>query len=136
MVSFTSLLASTMAALPLASAYITGFTAPADVTAGTSFNVTLATAIYVQNWDDYSIIWGLAVPDYDCSNCIGTQIDYITLTGSEGTAYPYTFTQGLTIPEGIFDTGDYLLKAAIPHLVGASGEMSFSIYSANVTISS
>jgi hypothetical protein len=60
------------------------------------------------------------VPEYDCSTCIGTQIGYVTLTGSEGFDYPYTFTESVTIPTGIFEAGDYLLKAAVPYLVGVS----------------
>lgn len=39
-------------------------------------------------------------------------------SGKEGLEYPYTFTEGVSIPETF--TGDYVLRAAIPHLVGVS----------------
>lgn len=60
--------------LPLSSAYITGFTAPSSAAAGSSITATLGTAIYSENWVDYSIVWGLATAEYDCGQCVGTQI--------------------------------------------------------------
>ncbi|KAF3767215.1 hypothetical protein M406DRAFT_69377 [Cryphonectria parasitica EP155] len=134
MVSFTTFATSALAVLPLASAYVTGFTAPATAEAGSTITATLQTAIYIENWEDYSIVWGLTPSAWDCSICIGTQIGYVALTGTEGAAYPYTFTESVTIPSGT-SAGDYYLKAAIPHLVGASGEMGFNIYGVNVTVS-
>lgn len=122
MVSLTPFALAALAALPLSTAYVTGFTAPATAAAGSSFNATLSTALYSQNWDDFAIVWGLAAPSAydDCAACVGAQIGYTTLTGAEGAAYPYTFTDVVTIPEGTA-AGQYVLKAALPYLVGVSG---------------
>lgn len=115
MVSFTTL---ATALLPLAAnAYITGFTAPTTATVGTAFTATLSTGSYSQNWDDQGIVWGLALPVYDCDTCVGTQIGFTTLDGSEGLTYPYTFTEEVTVPTGTA-AGDYVLKAAIPYVLG------------------
>lgn len=117
MVSFSL---STLVFLPLAAnAYITGFTAPETATKGAVINATLSTASYSQNWKDFGIVWGLITPANDCAGCVGTQIGYTELTGTEGTSYPYTFTEEVTIPAGQA-AGDYYLKAAIPRLIGVS----------------
>lgn len=39
-------------------------------------------------------------------------------SGREGLEYPYTFTADVSVPEDF--TGDYVLRAAVPHLVGVS----------------
>lgn len=80
MVSFKSLAAAALAAVPTAMGYIIGFTAPESAAAGSNITATLQTAIYVQNWQDFSIVWGLSTPEYSCSNCVGTQIGYTPLT--------------------------------------------------------
>jgi hypothetical protein len=80
MVSFKSLAAVTLAAAPAAMGYITGLTAPDTATAGSNITATLQTAIYVQNWDDFSIIWGIATPENSCGTCVGTQVGYTSLT--------------------------------------------------------
>ncbi|ROW13974.1 hypothetical protein VPNG_04017 [Cytospora leucostoma] len=133
MVSYKSLAAAALAVAPTAMGYITGLTAPDTASAGSNVSVTLQTASYSQNWDDFSIIWGLATPEYPCDTCVGTQIGYTALTGKEGLTYPYTFTEGVTIPTGT-SSGDYILTAAIPYLVGASGTTGFSYYTSNITI--
>ncbi|KUI68467.1 hypothetical protein VM1G_03758 [Cytospora mali] len=134
MVSFKSLAAATLVAAPTAMGYITGITAPATGTAGSNITVTLQTADYPQNWDDFGIVWGISTPVYSCGTCVGTEIGFTTLTGKEGLTYPYTFTEDVTIPAGTA-AGDYFLRAAIPFLVGASGSTDFNYYSANITIS-
>lgn len=80
MVSFKSLAAAALALAPTAMGYITGFNAPSTATAGSNITATMQTAIYVQNWEDYSIIWGLSIPENSCETCVGTQIGYTTLT--------------------------------------------------------
>ncbi|ROV99516.1 hypothetical protein VMCG_06381 [Cytospora schulzeri] len=134
MVSFKSLAAATLAAAPTAMGYINGFTAPATASAGSNISATLQTQSYSQNWKDFSIIWGISTPEYACDGCVGTQIGYTPLTGQEGVKYPYTFTEAVTIPVGTA-AGDYILNAAIPYLVGASGVTDFSFYTSNITIS-
>lgn len=104
---------------PLASAYITGFTAPSSAAAGSSINATVRTSSYSQNWDDFCIIWGLATPARDCDTCVGVQIGYVTLNGTEGASmlYPYTFTLTIAVPNNT-SPGPYAPKAAIPRLIG------------------
>lgn len=121
MVSFRAPLVTLLPSLlPAAHAYITGFTAPASAAAGAPFNATLSTALYSQQWRDFAIVWGLvASPAADCDTCVGTEIGYTTLTGGEGLSFPYTFTDEVTIPAGTA-AGEYILKAAIPWLIGVS----------------
>lgn len=120
MVSLNTFTLATLAALPLlTSAYVTGFTGPASVAAGSSFNATLATASYPQKWTDLGIIWGLFTTTFDCEECVGLQIGYTALTGAEGSAYPYTFDDVVTVPAGTA-AGEYTLKAALPNVIGVS----------------
>lgn len=114
--------------------YISAFTVPPTATVGGTINATMRTAIYSQNWEDFSIIWGLAAPQYSCDTCVGTKVGYTALTGQEGQAYPYTFTELVTVPDGTA-AGEYILTAAIPRLIGASGTTGFSYYRSNITIS-
>ncbi|OTA67770.1 hypothetical protein K449DRAFT_319022, partial [Hypoxylon sp. EC38] len=102
------------------SAYIANLDAPSSAKAGSTVTATLTATSYIQNWDDYSIIWGLA-PDYmDCGDivCVGRQISYTAL-------YPDNepplgnFTVDVPIPDS-FSPGNYKLVAAIPYLVGVS----------------
>lgn len=79
MVSMKTLVGAGLAALPSASAYIYGMEAPATAVAGSTIKANLMTASYVQNYIDYSVVWGIAsagggscAPDV----CIGTQIGY------------------------------------------------------------
>lgn len=119
MVSLKSITAAALAAAPLSSAYITGFTAPATAAAGGTVEATLQTASYPQSWDELGIVWGLAAPQYDCDTCVGTQVGFTALNGTEGLVYPYTFTDAVVVPVGT-SPGAYVLKAAIPWVLGVS----------------
>lgn len=79
MVSMKTLVAAGLAALPSASAYIYGMEAPASAVAGSTIKAKLLTSSYVQNFVDYSVVFGIATagggscaPDI----CIGSQIGY------------------------------------------------------------
>lgn len=133
MVSFKALAGAALAAIPSASAYIYNMTAPETAVAGSQVTATLDTAIYIQNWVDYSITWGIAPASWDCgeSVCIGTQVDFTAI-------YPdspplNSFTVDVTLPASL-SAGDYKLVAAIPYLVGASGLFDVHAFSSNVTI--
>ncbi|KAI4863185.1 hypothetical protein F4820DRAFT_381345 [Hypoxylon rubiginosum] len=122
MVSIKSALVSAFATLPLlSSAYITSMSAPNTAKAGTTITTTLTAAIYVQNWDDFGIIWGLVPPTWNCGDiiCVGRRIAYTPLF-PDHEPEPGNFTIDLDIP-GDFSAGTYNLVAAIPYLVGASG---------------
>lgn len=135
MVSFTKVAAAALALtlpVPAAHAYITGFTIVAQ--SPTTLHVTLSTALYPQRWVDFGIVWGLITPEAAdrCGDeaCVaGTQglLGFTTLTGDEGSMYPYTFDEGVAIPAGTA-AGVYLLKAAIPRLIGVCSFFLFFIF--------
>lgn len=126
MVSAKSLAATALAGLlPFASAspMISQLNTPSTMAAGQNITVTLNTSIYVQNWEDFSIIWGLAPTRYggesaDGEIYIGTQIGYTALYGTDIEKLT-SFTVDLSIPENQ-PAGDWLLIAAVPYLVGVS----------------
>ncbi|KAI0380843.1 hypothetical protein F5Y04DRAFT_281517 [Hypomontagnella monticulosa] len=134
MVSIKSLLATAAAALPLSSAYITNIAAPESVKAGSTLTTTLTAGIYIQNWDDFGIVWGLAPAHVDCGDivCVGQRISYTPLF-PDHEPEPGNFTVDVPIPAS-FTPGDYKLVAAIPYLVGASGFTEVQGHSVNITI--
>ncbi|KAI1462390.1 hypothetical protein F4805DRAFT_410436 [Annulohypoxylon moriforme] len=134
MVSVKSILASALAAVPLTSAYITNVAAPESAKAGSTVTATLTASIYIQNWNDYGIVWGLAPASVNCGDvvCVGQQIAYTGLY-PDNEPQPGTFTIDVKIPDS-FTAGDYQLIAAIPYLVGASGEVGIQGHAANITI--
>lgn len=120
MVSVKSLLATAAAALPLSSAYITNLAAPESAQLGTNITVTLTQGIYIQNWDDFGIVWGLSPAYVDCGDivCVGRQVSYTPLF-PDHVPQPGNFTVDVPIPD-TFAPGNYKLVAAIPYLVGVS----------------
>ncbi|KAI0128983.1 hypothetical protein BJ170DRAFT_623648 [Xylariales sp. AK1849] len=136
MVSFKTLAGAAgaaLAGLPSASAYIYNMTAPSTAVAGSKVVATLETAIYIQNWDDYAIIWGIAPESINCGEdiCIGQQIDYTPL-------YPNSpelgnFSVEVTIPAKLAE-GDYQLVAAVPYTVGASGLTAIHAFNSSIII--
>lgn len=61
MVSFKTLAGAALAAIPSASAYIYDLSTPDSAVAGSTVTATLSTAIYVQNWVDYSVCIALSL---------------------------------------------------------------------------
>ncbi|KAI0205159.1 hypothetical protein F4808DRAFT_456156 [Astrocystis sublimbata] len=124
--------------LPLVSAspMISRLQTPTEVHAGDNVTATLSTSIYIQNWEDFSIIWGLAPTQYGGQDAqssqiyVGQQIGYTQLYGTD-TAKLTNFTVQVQIPESQ-PAGEWLLVGAVPYLVGASG--STSLRSFNTTI--
>ncbi|XXH00504.1 hypothetical protein Hte_006850 [Hypoxylon texense] len=122
MVSIKSSLLGAFATLPLlSSAYLTSMSAPTTAKAGSTITTTLTAGIYIQNWDDFGIIWGLVPPSWNCGDiiCVGRRIAYTPLF-PDNEPEPGNFTIDVDIPED-FEAGSYNLVAAIPYLVGASG---------------
>ncbi|KAK8064682.1 hypothetical protein PG994_007320 [Apiospora phragmitis] len=134
MVSIKTLIGAGLAALPSASAYIYGMEAPATAVAGSTIKATLMTASYVQNFVDYSVIWGISASGGgSCAPeiCLGTQIGYKNF-------YPEqvplgNFTMDVTIPEDT-PAGDRVLTAAVPYLVGASGVTKVHAFNATIAV--
>ncbi|KAI1866911.1 hypothetical protein JX265_007487 [Neoarthrinium moseri] len=130
---FKTLACAALAAIPMTSAYINNLSSPDTAVAGSKITATLTTSIYVQNFIDYSIIWGLAPAAWDCGEtiCIGQQIDYTSIY--PGSVPLNSFTVNLTIPDSI-SAGDYKLVAAVPYLVGASGTIGTNAFYTNLTV--
>lgn len=125
MVSIKTLtsLAATAATLATASPMISALHTPQTVAAGDNITATLSTSIYIQNWEDFGIVWGLAPPRYggqgtDGEIYVGTQVAYTALYGNDVNKLN-NFTVELAIPESQ-PAGDWLLVAAVPYLVGVS----------------
>ncbi|KAI1096665.1 hypothetical protein F5B19DRAFT_740 [Rostrohypoxylon terebratum] len=134
MVSVKSLVASALASAALSSAYITNVAVPESAKPGSTVKATLTAASYIQNWVDYGIVWGLAPASVHCDKvvCAGRQIDYTNLY-PDNQPKPGKFSIDVKIPSDM-SKGDYQLIAAIPYLVGASGQVSVQGHAANITI--
>jgi necrosis-inducing secreted protein 1 len=81
MVSFKSLAvaATSLASLPSTFAYIYSISTPEAGKVGQPIPVTLNTSIYIQNYDDFGVIWGLAPPNFQCEGCVGPKLGYTNL---------------------------------------------------------
>ncbi|KAI1131207.1 hypothetical protein F5Y10DRAFT_262387 [Nemania abortiva] len=139
MVSIKSLAVTALAAvLPLASASPTiySISAPASAAAGSTISVTLNTSIYIQNWEDFSIIWGLNAPNVGIEDqyevYIGQQIGYTNLYGTT-IEQLNSFTVDVTIPASQ-PAGKWNLVAAVPYLVGASGSTDVHAFNSTINI--
>ncbi|KAI0966714.1 hypothetical protein F4678DRAFT_272050 [Xylaria arbuscula] len=140
MFSIKTLTATALAGLlPLASAspMISYMNAPPTVVAGDNITVTLNTSIYIQNWEDFGIIWGLAPTTLNGQGShgeiyVGTQIGYTGLYGTDIEKLN-SFTVDLTIPESQ-TAGDWLLVAGVPSLVGASGLTSVRSFNSTIKV--
>ncbi|CAJ2507199.1 Uu.00g083850.m01.CDS01 [Anthostomella pinea] len=139
MVSPRTLLAAALALPTLTSAYIASISTPPTAAAGSSVTATVHTSIYIQNWVDFGIVWGLASAQYggqasDGTIYIGTQVDYTTLygTGVEDSSRN-SFTVDVPIPAD-WPAGEWLLVAAVPFLVGASGLTDVEAFNSSITI--
>jgi hypothetical protein len=81
MVSIKSLAVAVLAAAPIAMAKIDSVKVPAEATAGSNITATMQTSIYVQNYDEFGIVWGLQKPaDATSNEAIGTKIGFTPLT--------------------------------------------------------
>ncbi|KAG8167476.1 hypothetical protein KVR01_003165 [Diaporthe batatas] len=139
MVSIKSLAAATLAAVPTVMGKIDSFTAPAEAAAGSNITATFQTSIYIQNWVDFGVVLAYkSQPTPFMTTRLERKLDIhllsTSLYGKEALEYPYTFDLDVAIPEG-FAAGEYVLRAAIPYLVGASGTIDWNILDSNITIS-
>ncbi|KAI0145245.1 hypothetical protein GGR57DRAFT_481203 [Xylariaceae sp. FL1272] len=138
MVSTKSITLSAIASflsLTYASPTIGSLSTPSTVAAGSSIKATLGTSIYVQNWEDYNIVWGIApssLPISGGSPAIGTQIAYTPLYGTD-TEKLNNFTVDVNIP-ATQPAGAWKLVAAVPYIVGASGQMGINVFTSNITV--
>jgi hypothetical protein len=134
MVSLRSLAA--LAVLPAAAlAKIDSFKVPATAAAESTISVELTTSIYIQNWDDFGIVWGIGYPAWKCDGCVGTEIAWTNLHGSDAPTVPAggKFTVDVKLPAS-YGPGDYIFHAGIPYLVGASGLTGYTYLESNITL--
>jgi hypothetical protein len=66
-------------ALPLALGRVTNMYAPTSASPGQNITAILTAESYIQNWDDFGVVWGLKSPSLNCSECAGTKISYNNL---------------------------------------------------------
>ncbi|KAI0805812.1 hypothetical protein GGR55DRAFT_653562 [Xylaria sp. FL0064] len=135
MISTKSFTAAALAGLASASPLISKMNAPPTVVAGDNMTVTLNTSIYIQNWEDFSIIWGLAPTTLSGQGSeiyVGTQIGYTNLYGTDIEKLN-SFTVDVAIPESQ-PAGDWLLVAAVPYLVGASGSTNLRSFNSTIKV--
>ncbi|GAW18933.1 hypothetical protein ANO14919_084160 [Xylariales sp. No.14919] len=137
MVSIKSLAATALAGLASASPMISSLSTPSTVAAGQIITATLNTSIYIQNWEDFSIIWGLAPPNVGGQGSngeiyVGTQIGYTNLYGANIEKLN-SFTVDVTIPESQ-PAGNWRLLAAVPYLVGASGLVDLHFFNTTIEV--
>lgn len=129
---------TTLTTLATASPMISALSTPATVAAGDNITATLSTSIYIQNWEDFGIVWGLAPPRYGGQGAdggeiyVGTQVAYTALYGNDVNKLN-NFTVDLAIPESQ-PAGDWLLVAAVPYLVGASGSTNIRSFNTTITV--
>ncbi|KAL1844013.1 hypothetical protein VTK73DRAFT_2682 [Phialemonium thermophilum] len=136
MLSVRTLAAAAAGLLPLAGAYITSVVVPATAHAGDTIQATLTTSIYVQNYDDFGVIWGVGPPQPLCPECVGRLIGYTNLVGEGAPTVPASgnFTVDVTLPPDLH-AGSVGITAGIPFLVGASGETGIKYLNASIVIS-
>uniref|UniRef100_UPI0035B6ABFF Necrosis-inducing secreted protein 1 n=1 Tax=Pyricularia oryzae TaxID=318829 RepID=UPI0035B6ABFF len=119
--------------------YINSMSAPASVQRGQAFTAQLNSSIYVQNYDDFGVVWGLAPPNLNtsaCVGCVGRRIGYTNLFGDKADVQvPPSGTVGVqvTVPADQAP-GEYLLIAGASYLVGASGVTGFNYFNTTVQV--
>ncbi|WWC61229.1 uncharacterized protein I303_103809 [Kwoniella dejecticola CBS 10117] len=125
-IAFTVLLSSI---LPLASAKIYHISLPEQALPGENITVTVSSSSYIQNWDDFGIIWGLVGENHGCEGCVGQEIGYENLYGNNTLG---NSTYSVQLPNTT--TRAYTFVAAVPYLVGASGETGIHYFNQSINL--
>lgn len=100
---------------------------PDKASPGEIITAILSSSSYIQNWDDFGVIWGLVREGQECDGCIGQEIGYQNLYKDPSyPTQPGNVSLQVTIPN--ITTGSYTFVAAVPHLVGASGETGINYF--------
>ncbi|MCJ1330519.1 hypothetical protein MMC10_007204 [Thelotrema lepadinum] len=135
MVAIKSLSAAALALAPSAVAYITQIQTPSSAAIDSTFTVDIQEGIYIQNWEDFGIVWGLSTPKNVYPNTAGSEIGFTDVKNSS--EYVETgnlkYQAQVTIPD-FWEAGASVLVAQIPYLVGASGEVGFYNFTNNIDI--
>ncbi|TLS24974.1 hypothetical protein PpBr36_06927 [Pyricularia pennisetigena] len=131
------LLATALSFAAGAAAYINGMSAPATVQRGQAFTAELNSSIYIQNYNDFGVVWGLSSPNVDagaCPGCVGRFIGYTNLFGNAADVkVPPSGTVGvqITVPADQ-SPGQYKLVAGASYL--ASGVTGFNYFNATIQV--
>ncbi|OXB39142.1 hypothetical protein J007_01045 [Cryptococcus neoformans] len=100
---------------------------PEKASPGKIIIATLSSSSYIQNWDDFGVIWGLVHEGKECDGCVGQEIGYQNLYKDPSySTQPGNVSFQVTIPDTTM--GSYTFVAAVPHLVGASGETGINYF--------
>ncbi|KLU87967.1 hypothetical protein MAPG_06957 [Magnaporthiopsis poae ATCC 64411] len=136
---FSTLLTLAAAAAAPASAFIDKMVAVTkEMRPGGTAKVTMHRSVYIQNFDDFGIVWGLAptsMTQASCPGCVGRRIDYTNLWANNTVKVPETgnFDIPVIIPKEI-PRGRYLLVGGTSFLVGASGFSGFNYFNKTISI--
>ena len=76
MVAIKSLAAAALALAPSAMGYIVKIATPSSAALGSTFTVDVTEGIYIQNWDDFGIVWGLSTSKNLYPNTAGFEIGF------------------------------------------------------------
>ncbi|KAK4982429.1 hypothetical protein LTR66_006812 [Elasticomyces elasticus] len=130
---YTTILASSLSLLSLASARIAGIQAPATLAPGSSYDITIITGRSYQPVSDISMAFGLVDPASQAHlNTLGTFLDAKTI-GRENSNVGYNLSQQVTIPSSAAE-GDAVLTASLFSLHGPLSTPMFTNFHLNVTI--
>ncbi|KAF8319347.1 hypothetical protein DL93DRAFT_2074964 [Clavulina sp. PMI_390] len=128
----------TLCAIYPASARVTSITAPATVTPGTPFQVTVKTTPFIDNIINYYMVFGIA-PQSDTNTGLHTLLGmgYDLVTNNESETGLGTFDVTLTIPSTYDPSTDgsaVNLRTIVFSTVGASWQGITSPFSTNITV--
>ena len=76
MVAIKSLAAAAFAVAPSAMAYITQISVPESAAIDSTITADITEAVYIQNWDDFGIVWGLTSPGNEYPDTAGYEIGF------------------------------------------------------------
>ncbi|TLD11146.1 hypothetical protein PgNI_05481 [Pyricularia grisea] len=133
------LLATALTFAAGAAAYINGMSAPATVKRGEAFTAQLNSSIYIQNYNDFGVVWGLSRSNLNasaCAGCVGRFLGYTNLFGNTpDVKVPSSGTVGVqvTVPADQLP-GEYKLVAGASYLVGASGVTGFNYFNSTIQV--
>ncbi|OCF55290.1 hypothetical protein L486_07403 [Kwoniella mangroviensis CBS 10435] len=97
---------------------------------GQNISVIVSSQSYIQNWDDFGIVWGLLGSNsQNCTECLGMEIGYENVYSNNTLG---NTTYSVQLPNTT--TGNYYLKAAVPYLVGASGETGINYFNQSLNL--
>lgn len=128
MLTLAICLVAVLATPTLAAIY--NITAPDRLWIGQAFTATLYESESPVTYNDFGVVFGLKNASVACETCVGTQINYTDLST---TPFKATLDLRVVVPDTI-DEGNYTLVAAIPFLVGISGDTSFKYFTKQVTV--